>query len=136
MSFHNLSSCVVGVAIRVDSKGTAIVAAGDEDGGICVWDPRMPKVPVVEIDAGHETHEPLRNFIVHKNAEMFACVLKAEIKLYDICGVPICNIRQNDFKRRSTQNIAAVAMHKLRSMIAIATGDGAVNVYGQAKTSL
>ncbi|KAK6042778.1 hypothetical protein COOONC_19719 [Cooperia oncophora] len=137
MSFHDLSSRVVGVAIRVDSKGNAIVAAGDEGGGICVWEPRMFKVPVVEIEAGRETNEPLRNFIVHKNAEMFGCVLKAEVKLYDICGVPLCSVRQNDFERgRPSHNIAAVAMHKLRCMISIATGDGAVNVYGQAKTSL
>ncbi|PIO65916.1 hypothetical protein TELCIR_12392, partial [Teladorsagia circumcincta] len=39
MSFHDLSSRIVGVAIRVDSKGNAIVAAGDEGGGICVWEP-------------------------------------------------------------------------------------------------
>ncbi|VDO26483.1 unnamed protein product [Haemonchus placei] len=136
MSFHDLSSRVVGVAIRVDSKGNAIVAAGDEGGGICVWEPRMFKVPVVEIEAGRETHEPLRNFIVHKNAEMFGCILKSEVKLYDICGVPLCSIRQNDSERGRSPSIAAVAMHKLRCMIAVATSDGAVNVYGQPKTSL
>ncbi|XGW30428.1 hypothetical protein V3C99_009419 [Haemonchus contortus] len=136
MSFHDLTSRVVGVAIRVDSKGNAIVAAGDEGGGICVWEPRMFKVPVVEIEAGRETHEPLRNFIVHKNAEMFGCILKSEVKLYDICGVPLCSIRQNDSERGRSQSIAAVAMHKLRCMIAVATSDGAVNVYGQPKTSL
>ncbi|KAE9421438.1 hypothetical protein Angca_002232, partial [Angiostrongylus cantonensis] len=43
MSFHDLAARIVGVAIRVNSKGTAIVAAADETGGVCVWEPRMFK---------------------------------------------------------------------------------------------
>uniref|UniRef100_A0A8L8JZU0 Raptor_N domain-containing protein n=1 Tax=Heligmosomoides polygyrus TaxID=6339 RepID=A0A8L8JZU0_HELPZ len=44
MSFHDLSSRVVGVAIRADYNGKAIVAAADGGGGVCVWEPRMFKV--------------------------------------------------------------------------------------------
>ncbi|RCN45667.1 hypothetical protein ANCCAN_08324, partial [Ancylostoma caninum] len=44
MSFSDLSARIVGVAIRIDSNGNAIVAAGDECGGVCVWEPRMIKV--------------------------------------------------------------------------------------------
>lgn len=137
MSFHDLSSRVVGVAIRADYNGKAIVAAADGGGGVCVWEPRMFKVPVVEMEAGREAHEPLRSFIVHRNAEMFGCVFKSEVRLFDISGVPLSTIRQNDFERgKASQNLSAVAMHKLRCMIAVASTDGAVNVYGQPKTSL
>ncbi|KIH69119.1 hypothetical protein ANCDUO_00531 [Ancylostoma duodenale] len=50
MSFSDLSARVVGVAIRIDSNGNAIVAAGDECGGVCVWEPRMIKVRLGKSD--------------------------------------------------------------------------------------
>lgn len=88
------------------------------------------------MEAGREAHEPLRSFIVHRNAEvwfchsvsfrsstlfdslvvqMFGCVFKSEVRLFDISGVPLSTIRQNDFERgKASQNLSAVAMHKLR----------------------
>lgn len=51
MSFSDLSARVVGVAIRIDSNGNAVVAAGDECGGVCVWEPRMVKVRIKIYDA-------------------------------------------------------------------------------------
>uniref|UniRef100_A0A158P5W7 WD_REPEATS_REGION domain-containing protein n=1 Tax=Angiostrongylus cantonensis TaxID=6313 RepID=A0A158P5W7_ANGCA len=113
MSFHDLAARIVGVAIRVNSKGTAIVAAADETGGVCVWEPRMFKVPVVEMESEHRAREHLKNLIVHKNAEMFGCIYNSEVRLYDICGVPLSVIRLGD-SERGGQSLSAVAMHKLR----------------------
>ncbi|KAL6738828.1 hypothetical protein Aduo_012333 [Ancylostoma duodenale] len=137
MSFSDLSARVVGVAIRIDSNGNAIVAAGDECGGVCVWEPRMIKGPVVELEVDRDSHDMLKSFVVHSNAELFGCVLKSEVKLFDIRGVPVSVIRQSDFDRgKLLQSISAVAMHKLRCMTVVASTDGTVNVYGQPKTSL
>ncbi|EYC05097.1 hypothetical protein Y032_0084g1776 [Ancylostoma ceylanicum] len=137
MSFSDLSARVVGVAIRINSNGNAIVAAGDECGGVCVWEPRMIKGPVVELEVDRDNNDMLRSFVVHSNAELFGCVLKSEVRLFDIRGVPVSVIRQSDFDRgKLLQSISAVAMHKLRCMTVVASTDGTVNVYGQPKTSL
>ncbi|RCN45666.1 hypothetical protein ANCCAN_08323 [Ancylostoma caninum] len=79
----------------------------------------------------------LKSFVVHSNAELVGCVLKSEVRLFDIRGVPVSVIRQSDFDRgKLLQSISAVAMHKLRCMTVVASTDGTVNVYGQPKTSL
>ncbi|VDM53003.1 unnamed protein product [Angiostrongylus costaricensis] len=74
MSFHDLAARIVGVAIRVNTKGTAIVTAADETGSVCVWEPRMFKVPVVEMESDHRAREDLKNLIVHKNAEVIRLI--------------------------------------------------------------
>ncbi|CAJ0602522.1 unnamed protein product [Cylicocyclus nassatus] len=131
MSFSDLSSRVVGVAIRVDANGNAIVAAADEGGDVCVWEPRMIKGPVVEVAVECDA-DGLRDFAVHSNSEMLACVLKSEVKVYDIRGVSMSTIRHSE----PASTISAVAMHKLRCMIAVASTDGIINLYGQPKTTL
>uniref|UniRef100_A0A1I7WSS1 WD_REPEATS_REGION domain-containing protein n=1 Tax=Heterorhabditis bacteriophora TaxID=37862 RepID=A0A1I7WSS1_HETBA len=140
MSLHEQSQRIVGVAIRSDGNNRAILAAGSEDGCICVWEPRMYKEPIVDLSLSKESwpQDEMRDFIVHANAQIFGCwMASSQLRVFDISGRSLSSIRQNDFDRgRPLANMSAVAMHKMRCMIAIGSEDGCINVYGQPKTIL
>ncbi|KHJ75224.1 hypothetical protein OESDEN_25160 [Oesophagostomum dentatum] len=92
--------------------------------------------PVVEVEVETDSYG-LRDFVVHSNSEMLGCVLRSEVKMYDIRGVSMSAIRHSEIDRlKPLPNISAVAMHKLRCMTVVGSSDGTINVYGQPKTSL
>ncbi|KAF8382617.1 daf-15 [Pristionchus pacificus] len=150
---------IVGMSVRAVEENRGRLAAASSDGLLCVWEPRMFKEPIVDVNIFEDplaappdaapakkrtSYDSLRmdgpgggtsvlSMRMHDSAQMLACSLSSSVvRVYDISGRLVAPLKP--WGSAPLLRPAITAFHPKRSLLAVShtsnSGEACLSIFG------
>ncbi|GMT33590.1 hypothetical protein PFISCL1PPCAC_24887 [Pristionchus fissidentatus] len=151
LSLAEHQKAIVGVSVRSEADSRCLLSAASSDGLLCVWEPRMYKEPIVDVNIlespldHHKSYggpsfsldsspsPSILSMRMDESAQILACSLSTStVRVYDVSGRLMTPLRP--WGAAPLLRPRVTAFHPRRAMLAVAhgstNGDSCVSIFG------